>query len=92
MSHANIVTRTKVYAIFNRHEFDWRKRRDSIIWAAKHRECPQCKAPAYEACLNLSDVKNRRVPVRSNKWPHEERIDFELLFNKLIERGYSLGS
>lgn len=86
------VLKAKVYAIFNNYEFDWRKRRDSIIWAAKHKECPKCKAEAYKACRNLADVRASRIDIRDNKWPHEERIDFELLFNKLIERGYRLGN
>jgi hypothetical protein len=67
------------------HELIWR----SQIWAAKYRECPKCLVPPGFPCHNMSDV-NRGIPhtIRANKWPHTERVDWNLLVTTLNKRGY----
>lgn len=63
------------------------------IWAARDHTCPKCNEPPYFPCVNLNDVKrNAKDPfnfdVRKNKYPHAERVDWDLLVEKLVERGY----
>jgi len=71
----------------------------SFVWAARDHRCPKCNADPYERCVNMSDVNKAlakakltgtevRASVRPTKWPHDERIDWQKLYDALIERGY----
>jgi hypothetical protein len=62
----------------------------SIVWASKHRECPKCLVPEGFPCHNMADVR-KGIPhaIRSNKWPHDERVDWDLLLRTLRQKGYS---
>ena len=71
-----------------RYEFGYHKRTQSIIWASKDHDCPTCKAEAFSACINLTDVKRLVDPPRQNKQPHDARVDWVKLATALKERGY----
>jgi hypothetical protein len=68
---------------------NWRFPADQI-WASKHRECPKCLVPEGFPCHNMADVR-KGIPhaIRSNKWPHDERVDWDLLLRTLRQKGYS---
>lgn len=73
------------------HKFDRERMRRWTIWAARWRECPRCSRPAYSPCANLVDRKNDKVPggmERDTRWPHTERVDYDLLVKGLKYRGY----
>lgn len=62
----------------------------TTIWAAKGRDCPECLVPAGYACHNMADVKKGPPHyIRRNRWPHEQRVDYDLLVRTLKQRGYS---
>lgn len=76
-----------------------RLRLESFIWAAKGRACPTCSVEPFQQCLNMTDLSHLRAKVawagagvkgkvRVNKWPHNDRIDWQRLYDALIERGY----
>lgn len=59
------------------------------IWAAREQECPKCKAQPYQACRNLTGIKNFGFDgAKENKYPHTERIDYDKLKQALNEKGY----
>ena len=72
--------------IMSRANFDIHKRRKALIWAAKRNPCDTCKALEFTPCINLTRKKQGfEVEV---KWPHENRIDYQLLVSTLHQRGY----
>lgn len=73
----------EVRAIFYRNNFTRNKKQLALIWAAKWVRCPKCHAPSGKPCVNMSKSKTEHT-----FWPHEERIDYELLLEKLKVRGY----
>lgn len=70
----------------NRNSFSTQKIKDSLIWAAKWRACTKCGAAIGKPCENLNDRKRGKVSLTAN--PHESRIDWEMLYEKLKARGY----
>lgn len=72
--------------IMSRAGFSNKKVRESIIWAAKYQRCPTCKASTGKPCLNLNKLK--RDIEQPTSWPHDPRIDWGMLVEKLHARGY----
>jgi hypothetical protein len=73
--------------------FNHHRRREWIIYGARHRECPNCGQPPYEPCLNKVDL-NKGIPrdkCRVNRQPHDERIDWKRIRDGLRKRGYFRG-
>lgn len=69
--------------------FDDERRRRWIIWGAKHQNCPTCLVNMGEPCLNLTDVKNKMVyKPRVNRTPHTDRIDWDRIYQGLVQRGW----
>lgn len=58
------------------------------IWASKTSECPKCEQPPFVACINLNDKRAGRRVIRHVAWPHDSRIDWDLLVDGLQQRGY----
>lgn len=58
------------------------------IWAARHRDCPQCGAEATYPCLNLLGLRRKPPQHFPTRVPHDARIDWEKLAHGLLERGY----
>jgi hypothetical protein len=73
-----------------KHNFSSDRIYRSIVWAAKHRDCVKCLVPAGFPCHNMADVR-KGIPhvIRSNKWPHDERVDWNLLLRTLRQKGYT---
>lgn len=66
------------------HDLRWRAQ----VWAAKPFECPTCLVPPGFPCHNMSDVKKGLPNIRANKFPHPERVNWQLLVNTLRQKGY----
>jgi hypothetical protein len=67
--------------------------REWHIFGAKDHECPVCKQPPYQACVNLQQKKQydsgtTALPPKFNKWPHTERVDWNKIETELREQGY----
>ena len=77
-----------VMKIMALHDFSWEQRRLSFIWAAKGTPCLFCGAASYTPCLNKTDINNNVTSPRVNRTPHNQRIDWEKLWDALVERGY----
>jgi len=70
-------------------DFSTAKIRESQIWAARHRKCSKCGAAPYTPCKNLNQVaKVGFEKAAACRYPHPDRIDYELLYRKLRDRGY----
>jgi hypothetical protein len=77
------------HAIMNRNGFNYNRKREWIIWAAKHQQCPSCEQEPGNACLHLGELKTKaREHVKFNRMPHDPRIDWERLLEGLKKRGY----
>lgn len=66
--------------------FNYEKRRLALIWAAKWTSCKKCNANRGEPCINLNKRAQGKEEPTVN--PHDERIDWELLLEKLKAKGY----
>lgn len=70
------------------------KRREWVIWGAKHQACEECGAEPYSPCKHLTDVKKVKngelAPgfEKINRQPHESRIDWARVLQGLYKRGY----
>lgn len=86
------VKMNEVNMLFQSLGISLEKQRLGKIWAAKYRECPRCGAKPGKPCLNLTQVKmkglqgGRTINVKENKWPHEQRIDLDMLLLTLRAR------
>lgn len=69
-------------------EFGNSRRLEWCVWAAKSRACVRCGVKPGERCLNLTDIRNKKQNIRFTKWPHDKRIDWELMLTGLHRRGY----
>lgn len=82
------------YSVFHNRAFSYDRRMEWEIYGAKHRVCEVCKAPPYEACKNMADVKmqnnhpHQAINIRVNKKPHASRIDWRRVAEGLEARGY----
>lgn len=77
--------------IMHRHNFDYNRRREWIIWGARHAQCTECSAEPYTACKNLSDIRHYGAhsrKIRDNRMPHNSRIDWSRILQGLYKRGY----
>jgi hypothetical protein len=76
------------YRTMSSWNFDYHRRLEWEVWAAKHQPCPGCPANTGEQCVNLVDVRLNKFPRRLNKRPHDERVDWARLLSGLKQRGY----
>ncbi len=92
-----LTLKQTVQALFFQNKKLARVKIKSYVWAAKTRNCPKCEAEPYQRCMNMADVKKARADlgwgahsarVRATKWPHDDRIDWQRLYDALVERGY----
>jgi hypothetical protein len=89
MDESDMAPDTRAHAIMNRASFSPRKKKYSIIWAAKYQLCPTCEARPLEPCLHMGELKFKaREHVKRNSTPHQDRVDWELLIKTLNERGF----
>lgn len=72
------------FSVMTAWDFDYTKRLEWEIFAARHQECPDCQAPPNHRCYNLSDKTRTKL----NKRPHDIRVDWTRLLNGLKQRGY----
>lgn len=63
-------------------------RQEVLVWAAIFEPCVACGADPGEPCLNLLDLTYNRKPPRTVKWPHDQRINWWMLFDTLKKRGF----
>lgn len=78
------------FQIMFRHSFTSQLRRQSMIWAAKERQCEECGVPPNKPCLHKGDLKTKDPKfARVNVLPHTSRIDWEKLLKALKERGFT---
>lgn len=81
------ITQMKCFALMSAWNFTYNRRREWVIWGARHRVCPTCGAQTYKPCLNLSDRRQGR-PERTNRQPHDARVDWNRILGGLKLRGY----
>jgi hypothetical protein len=76
---------TDARRIMNRAGFDGHKVKLALIWAAKWKRCPKCEEPIGKGCINLT--KKRQGMRELTAYPHDARIDWEMLVVNLQARG-----
>lgn len=86
LNEAEIIMAT-CYQTMSAWDFNYARRQEWIIWAARHRRCPTCSSPPHSPCVNMADKKAGKTP-RINKQPHDLRIDWGRLLEGLKRRGY----
>lgn len=84
--------REEAYRIMSSNGFSYEKRREWVIWGARHQACTECKQDSYQPCMNLSDIRRAesgwRGVIRLTRNPHDQRIDWSRVIRGLYQRGY----
>lgn len=63
-------------------------RQEILVWAAIFEPCMACGSNPGEPCRNILDLMYRPDRPRVVKWPHNERVNWWMLFDTLKKRGF----
>lgn len=71
---------------FDKCNFRLARKKEWMIYGARHRVCTRCDRLPGEFCVNL--IKRKQGVIQPTSVPHEARIDWRKIFDGLCKRGY----